>query len=258
MWITTKSIVKEIKKNQEDFVVQLEKIVVEQRKEAETLQKQIAVLVERMNCLEKLNSEDRERNNSNYSEFVRLIEDINKLLNDLQRNIVTEFESGTQRVNDQIISFSQNETKVILESIQKSLDRVSENLEDSAGQCENHLKTEIQKVKDYSTTVGEKNTSLIMDELTSKFEQVEKIVQGAGNKVVRETTSRCNDISDELKGIRCAIKDMTALSENQDGVVSENIETMSVAMQEIMRGLLALDEANRLIIAKLLLKDMEI
>lgn len=258
MWITTKFIVKEIKKNQEDFAAQLEKIAVGQRENTETLQKQIVVLVERMNFLEKLNSEDRERKNSNYSEIVKLIEDINKLLNDLQRNMDTEFESSIQRVNDQIISSSQNETKVILESIQKSLDKVSENLEDSAGQCENHLKNEFQKVKDYSTTVGEKNTSLIMDDLTSKFEQVEKIVQDAGDEVVRETTNRCNDISDELKGIRCAIKDMTVLSENQNRVVSENLETMSVAMQEIMRGLLSLDEANRLIIAKLLLKDTEI
>lgn len=258
MWITTKSIVKEIKKNQEDFAVQLEKIAVEQRGNAETLQKQIAVLVERMDCLEKLNSEDKERNNSNYSELVKLIEDSNKLLNDLQRSTVIGFESGKQRINEQIISSSQNETRVILECIQKSLDKVSENLEDIAGQCENHLKDEIQKVKDYSTTVGEKNTSLIMDDFTSKFEQVEKRVQDAGDKIVQKTTNRCNDISDELKGIRCAIKDMTALSENQDRVVSENIETMSVAMQEIIRGLLSLDEANRLIIAKLLIKDMEI
>lgn len=258
MWITTKFIVKEIKKNQEDFAVQLEKIAVEQRQSAEALQKQIAVLVERMDCLEKLNAEDRERNNSNYFELVRLIENINKLLNDLQRNIVTEFESRTQRLNDQIIYSSQNETKVILESIQKSLDKVSENLEDSAGQCENHLKDEIEKVIDYSMTAGEKNTSLVMDDLTSKLEQVEKIVRYASDELVRETTNQCNDISDGLKEIRYAIKNMTALSENQDRVVSENIETMSVAMQEMMRGLLSLDEANRLIIAKLLLKDMEI
>lgn len=51
---------------------------------------------------------------------------------------------------------------------------------------------------------------------------------------------------------------MTVLTENQDKVVSENIETMNVAMQEIIRNLLALDEGNRLLIAKLLLKDMEI
>lgn len=258
MWITTRSIVKEIKKNQEDFAVQLEKIALQQRENAETLQKQIAILVERMDCLEKRNLEDRERNNSNYSELVRLIENINKLLNDLQRNIVTEFESRTQRLNDQIIYSSQNETKVILESIQKSLDKVSENLEDSAGQCENHLKDEIEKVIDYSMTAGEKNTSLVMDDLTSKLEQVEKIVRYASDELVRETTNQCNDISDGLKEIRYAIKNMTALSENQDRVVSENIETMSVAMQEMMRGLLSLDEANRLIIAKLLLKDMEI
>lgn len=122
MWVTPKSIVKEIKKNRKDFAVQLEKIAARQQENAETLQKQIAVL-------EKLN---------------------------------------------------------------------------------------------------------------------------------RETTNRCNDISDELKDIGCAIKDMAALSENQDRAVSENIETISAAMQEIMRGLLSLDEANRLIIAKLLLKDMEI
>lgn len=258
MWITTRSIVKEIKKNQEDFAVQLEKIALQQRENAETLQKQIAILAERMDCLEKRNSEDRERDNSNYSELVRLIEDINKLLNDLQRNIVTEFESNTQKVNDQIISSSQNETKVILESIQKSLDKFRENLEDSAGQCENHLKEEIQKVKDYSMIAGEKNNLLIIDDLTSKFKQVEKIVCGAGNEVIQETTSKCNDIFDELKGIQYTIKDMTVLSENQDRVVSENIETMSIAMQEIMRSLLSLDEVNRLIIAKLLLKDMEI
>lgn len=122
MWVTPKSIVKEIKKNRKDFAVQLKKIAARQQENAETLQKQIAVL-------EKLN---------------------------------------------------------------------------------------------------------------------------------RETTNRCNDISDELKDIGCAIRDMAALSENQDRAVSENIETISAAMQEIMRGLLSLDEANRLIIAKLLLKDMEI
>ena len=169
MWITTKSIVEEIKKNQGDFAVQLEKIAVEHCKSTETLQKQIAALVERIDCLEKRNSEDREKNKNNYSELIILIEEINKLLNALQSNLVTEFESGAKMVNDQIISSSQNNTKMFLEFIQKSLNKVSKNLEDSARQCENHLKDEIQKIKDYSVTASEKNNSLIIDELTFKL-----------------------------------------------------------------------------------------
>lgn len=43
-----------------------------------------------------------------------------------------------------------------------------------------------------------------------------------------------------------------------DTSMSENIKTMNTAMQEIMGSLLSLDEGNRLIIAKLLLRDMEI
>ena len=159
------------------------------------MHKKIVNLTDRIESIEKNNAEYRERNNSNYSEVMRLLEDNNKLLNVLSNNLVNEFESRTQKM----------ETKII-----------------------------------------------------SKFMQVETKVQEVSNESVRKTMDSCDAVSEELKNISRVIREVSALTEEQDKTISENIASMSIAMQKILKDLLALDEGNRLIIAKLLLKDMEI
>lgn len=257
MWITTKSIVKEIKKSQDDLAEKLEKIAIEQKDNLAVLQKQISVLTERLDYLEKLKLEDREKHNSDYSELARTVTEIGKLIKALQGELLANLESDTQKVNDLILSSSQNEIKAILACIQKSIDKVCDRLESIAGQSENSLREEIKQIKDCSTADEEKSTALLMESITAKFEQVEKLVQNMGNEVGHETKNYCDEISGGLKHISCAIQEMAALSESQDTVMSENIETMSIAMQEIIRNLLSLDEGNRLVIAKFLLRDME-
>lgn len=210
MWITTKSIVKEIKKNQEDLAEKLEKVAVEQRDNSVALQKQISVLTEKLDCLEKLNMEDRV-----------------------------------------------NKTKAVLDCIQESIDKVCERLKSAVGQSENNLREGLKQIKDCSASDGEKNTALLMDGFTAKFAQVEKLLQDMGNEVGHETRNYCDKVYGELEHISCEIQNIASLAESQETVMSENVETMNIAMQEIMRNLLSLDEGNRLVIAKLLLRDME-
>ena len=81
---------------------------------------------------------------------------------------------------------------------------------------------EIGSVKEKSDTDREKFITMLMDTVREEIEQLEKEIA------------------------------------SKDAVMSDNIGTMNHAMQEMMRNLLSLDESNRLIIAKLLLKDMEI
>lgn len=52
--------------------------------------------------------------------------------------------------------------------------------------------------------------------------------------------------------------DEDAVGHEMLDTVAEKLETMNKLMQEIMGELMSLDEANRLIIARLLLKDLEI
>ncbi len=141
MWITTKSIVKEIKKNQEDLAVKLDLLAAEQKENLVTLQNQFEVISGRLEILEN---------------------------------------------------------------------------------CRHDLIEEIGSVKEKSDTDREKFITMLMDTVREEIEQLEKEIA------------------------------------SKDAVMSDNIGTMNHAMQEMMRNLLSLDESNRLIIAKLLLKDMEI
>lgn len=141
MWITTKSIVKEIKKNQEDLAVKLDLLAAEQKENLVTLQNQFEVISGRLEILEN---------------------------------------------------------------------------------CRHDLIEEIGSVKEKSDTDREKFITMLMDTVREEIEQLEQEIA------------------------------------SKDAVMSDNIGTMNHAMQEMMRNLLSLDESNRLIIAKLLLKDMEI
>ncbi len=141
MWITTKSIVKEIKKNQEDLAVKLDLLAAEQKENLVTLQNQFEVISGRLEILEN---------------------------------------------------------------------------------CKHDLIEEIGSVKEKSDTDRKKYITMLMDTVREEIEQLEKEIA------------------------------------SKDAVMSDNIGTMNHAMQEMMRNLLSLDESNRLIIAKLLLKDMEI
>jgi hypothetical protein len=141
LWITTKSIVKEIKKNQEDLAVKLDLLAAEQKENLVTLQNQFEVISGRLEILEN---------------------------------------------------------------------------------CKHDLIEEIGSVKEKSDTDRKKYITMLMDTVREEIEQLEKEIA------------------------------------SKDAVMSDNIGTMNHAMQEMMRNLLSLDESNRLIIAKLLLKDMEI
>ncbi|MCI8796543.1 MAG: hypothetical protein HFG89_06780 [Dorea sp.] len=113
------------------------------------------------------------------------------------------------------------EQKENLVTLQNQFEVISGRLE-ILENCKHDLIEEIGSVKEKSDTDRKKYITMLMDTVREEIEQLEKEIA------------------------------------SKDAVMSDNIGTMNHAMQEMMRNLLSLDESNRLIIAKLLLKDMEI
>lgn len=218
MWGTTKSIVKEIKKNQESLIKKIEEISAEQRNSLSDLNNQMIGLSERLEHLEKV---------------------------------------GLEELNNQILSSAHNETDNILKSVKNLMDDVCENVNSVSEQCESNLREEMEQVKEFSVSDREKQIALLKTDITEKIEQIEKNMHDSSTGVVHETKQCSNEILEKMENINYAIKELSSLSENQNTAISGNVETMNLAMQEILRNLSSLDEGNRLIIAKFLLKDME-
>lgn len=221
MWITTKSIVKEIKKNQEELAVKLDLLATEQKENSSTLRNQLDSISERLEYLEKTCMDERENGRNQLAVLVKGLEELKYFIGEVQDKICGTVETLTDNY-------------------------------------EHALLEEIQSVKEKSDTDREKCITILMDTIREKIEQLEKELSEKSNEIVLETKKSSNDIAGEINSISVIIQSVSSAAASKDAAMSDNIETMNHAMQEMMRNLLSLDEGNRLIIAKLLLKDMEI
>lgn len=221
MWITTKSIVKEIKKSQEDLVAKIDLLTAEQKKYSDTLQNQLEAISDRQENLVKTYMEERENNSNNYASIIKGLEELKQLLVDAQDKMCVTAKA----------------------------------LEDS---CKQEVSEGLKSIKENSDANVEKCNTIIMDNIREKIEQLEKLISEKSKDVVLETRNCTNDISEEIESISEEIQNALIAIASKDTALSDNIETMNNAMQEMLRNLLSLDEGNRLIIAKFLLKDMEI
>lgn len=253
MWITTKSIVNEIKKNQEDLSEKLEILVMEQKENSSTLQNQIKAISSRIETLEKKGMDESKITRKQLETLINGLEELKQLIRETKGQICNVVSEQTQKCIGNVSTAVEKEAEAIWGQISNSTDRVCGTVKTQTDKIE-----EIKRVKEKSDTDRKQCITILMDTISKKIEQLEKEISDKSNNVVIETRKCNDDIAREIESLGDTIQSVSSVAESKDAVISDNIETMNYAMQEIMQNLMSLDEGNRLIIAKLLVRDMEI
>lgn len=258
MWVTTKSIVKEIKKNQEALAEKLDLFATEQKENSSTLQKQLEAISNRLDIIEKTGMNERDTIRNQVEVLIKGLEELKLLIGEAQCQICNVVAEQTQTFSSNISASVGKETETLLGQINNSTNKVCGTVQTQTDKYEHSLIEEIESVKGKSDTDRKQCITILMDTIREKIEQLEKEISEKSNDVVLETRKCSDDIAREIESIGGTIQSVSSVAASKDAVMSDNIETMNHAMQEIMQNLMSLDEGNRLIIAKLLLRDMEI
>ena len=258
LWITTKSIVREIKKNQETLAEKIDLLATEQKENSSTLQKQIDVISSRLENLEKISLAERETISNQFEFLNKGLEVLKQLIKDAQGQISNVVVEQTQTFSGNVSAFVGKETEMLLGQIDNSTDKICGNVKNQTDKYEHTLIDAIENAKKKSDSDREQCITILVDAISERIEQLENEISEKNNDVVLETRKRSDDIVKEIESICDTVQSVSSVAASKDAVMLDNIETMNHAMQEIMQNLMSLDEGNRLIIAKLLLRDMEI
>lgn len=248
MWVTTKSIVKEIKRNQEELLVKIEDITLAQKESQLGIHNQISELKERIGSIEALISEVKTEQDVKFSELLLAISEISEFLQSIRNNLLVSYESNTEKIEEVIDRVSNN----VLDSLCSSVEKLIHITESASAQSEEKILADVSQLFD-----SEKDIASKVSELSIQNGALEQIIHVATDGIEQSVQERRNELLEEIHQIDCAIAEMSLVSEKRNEAFADNVASMNTAMQEIMRNLLSLDEGNRLIIAKLLLKDME-
>ena len=212
----------------------------------------------RLDILEKDRMEERETFSRQFEVLLKGIEELKQLINDTQGQICNVVEEQTQTFSSNVSASVGKETETLLGQINNSANKVCGTVQTQTDKYGHLLIEEIERAKGQSDIDRKQSITVLMDTIREKIEQLEKEMSEKSNDVILETR-KCNaDIVKEIESIDGTIQNISSVAASKDAVMLDNIETMNHAMQEIMQELMSLDEGNRLIIAKLLLRDMEI
>lgn len=252
MWVTTKSIVKEIKKNQEELMVKIEDITLAQNETQFGIQNQISELKERIGSIEALISEFKTEQEVKFSKLLLAISEIGDFLKSMCDNLVVSYESNTKKIEETINQVSNEKSKETLDSLNSSVKKIINIIESASAQREEKMMADVSQILD-----SEKDIVSKVSELSIQSGALEQIIHVAADEIEQRIQEQRNDLLEEVHRINGAIAEASFASEKRNEAFTENATSMNIAMQEIVRNLLSLDEGNRLIIAKFLLKDME-
>lgn len=253
MWVTTKSIIKEIKQNQDELMKKMEDITFAQNESKVDIQNKIKSLTERIESAEALLLEIKAEQSDRQNILMSQLADINKLLTGINENIFSSSGDCINSINGEIERISNDRTIVMVDKLNTSVEKIIQSTTQSVDQSKKKILCDVGQVMEV-----EQNLLSMVKSLCSRHENIEKIINEAGNAIGQSVTEENNKLSIEIEHIRKKLDSISTSSEKRNETVVDNIETMNIAMQEVTRNLLSLDEGNRLIIARLLLRDLEV
>lgn len=230
----------------------------EQKENSSTVQNQLEVISSRIENLEKTGMDESETTRKQFEALINGLEELKQLIGEAKGQICNVVSEQTQKCISNVSTAVEKEAETLLGQISNSTDKVCGTVGTQTDKYAYSLIEEIESVKVKSDTDRKQCITILMDTISKKIEQLEKEISDKSNNIVVETRKCSDDITREIESLGGTIQSVSSVAASKDAVMSDNIETMNHAMQEILQNLMSLDEGNRLIIAKLLLRDMEI
>ena len=256
MWTTNKFIVTEIKKAQEELKENLNNISNTQKEHIVFINDQIAELNDKINLIEAKKQKEEKLEQNNHIEIISSLNELRGLMYNLENNICKYINENVQQINQHTLSSSNNEIRVLSKKLQLATEKICGKAEDITEKGESYLQDGIQQLKNNSLANTDKIICSTIEKMNSEFEHVEKIIQDNCNDASEIREKNNLTLSAKLQSVTNELHTMALSIESNDALFTENISSMNIAMQGIMKSLLTLDEGNRLVIAKLLLKDL--
>ena len=230
----------------------------EQKVNSSAVQNQFEVISSRIENLEKTGMDESETTRKQFEALINGLEELKQLIGEAKGQICNVVSEQTQKCISNVSTAVEKEAETLLGQISNSTDKVCGTVGTQTDKYAHSLIEEIESVKVKSDTDRKQCITILMDTISKKIEQLEKEISDKSNNIVVETRKCSDDITREIESLGGTIQSVSSVAASKDAVMSDNIETMNHTMQEIMQNLMSLDEGNRLIIAKLLLRDMEI
>lgn len=230
----------------------------EQKENSSAVQNQLEVISGRIDNLEKTGMDESETTRKQFEALINGLEELKQLIGEAKGQICNVVSEQTQKCISNVFTAVEKEAETLWGQISNSTDKVCGTVGTQTDKYAHSLIEEIESVKVKSDTDRKQCITILMDTISKKIEQLEKEISDKSNNIVVETRKCSDDITREIESLGGTIQSVSSVAASKDAVMSDNIETMNHTMQEIMQNLMSLDEGNRLIIAKLLLRDMEI
>lgn len=93
----------------------------------------------------------------------------------------------------------------------------------------------------------------ILDERLTDVEKNSQLLQAKKNK---ELEYKISKLSEETQAVKVEVNILKNIMEDKGKQLLENTDLINSVMEQMMKNILSLDEGNRLLIAKTLLKDL--
>lgn len=265
MYVSTKSIVTEIREGQEALKKQIE--------EYDTGYHEILSEIDRKLSEANQNILNLQIGFSDiYKVLLERIDGIENQLSVLQNRISTSEEMVKAGCQETVSSIKQD----IIQEYTQHGELVKQTLRAEAGKLQEEIKKKCSDVDEQLKTTAdliETSTRTISDSIIEKSQGAVNDICDRSNSNISELSSHIEstieswrnfasaenrELKEEMEAARDAINVFKEDILNEQKIVGTNVEAMNHGIQEILRNLMTLDEANRLIIAKFLLKDLVI
>lgn len=257
MW-TTRTLVKEIRHNRDEISRRLTAIEEEQKVNFQSFSKLLILLEQKIDLINQASLSWQKQIEGNYLETLNKLDSLHDFVSHTDKGISAKIDESLQEINKNIVNISESENKNLLSVIKKTEQDLYDNV------------TFISEK--YRSTTHEEITDIIKS-MKDSFGRSFDLVENSSKQLCLKTEQQMNGLVTEINTLldsknevlstnialtKEEILKVIAQHQENEEVSGDNIAAMNTTLEEVVKNLTALDEGNRLIIAKLLLKDMEV
>ena len=256
MWITRKAILQEISKNHDSLADRLKQHINVQENESASIRDQLNSLEQRLESLEATYQKELDTYRQNHRELKDSLGDVAETIQNLREILLAKIDTSVRELEENTKTISQQETETVAENLRIAADKISECIVRIGEDKEKVLTAHILQTGETTAKRLEAIAVSLRGGIAENLANLEALVRASGEEIAQNEKASQAAIFTEVKSAKKEIVEIAKAVDIRDGAVSASFKTMEATLQQILKSLSSLDEGNRLLIAKTLLKDL--
>ena len=192
MWVTTKSIVKDIKRKQEELMLGFNDLTLAQNESRHEIQTQISDLKEKIVSIEAVISELNTKQEVMFSQLLLAISKIEDMLKSISDNLAVSYDSNAKKIEETIKQVSNAKSENVLDSLNSAIKEIVSVIDSVSVQIEEKMMGNIGKMLESEKDISSKVTELSIHSgalernIYVGVEEMEKRVQEQRNELLEK------------------------------------------------------------------------